>query len=92
MLFILAMHALGYLFTKAEIEGLLHPLSTRTLQHRVSFCADNVILFLRLVMNDTSITMDILKVFREASELQSNVPKSSIFPIRCDEEDINRLQ
>jgi hypothetical protein len=35
MLFILAMDVLGFLIVKAENEGLLQPLSTRNLQHRV---------------------------------------------------------
>jgi hypothetical protein len=69
MLFILAMYAMGYLFTKAENEGLLHPLSTWTIQHRVSFYADNVVLFLRLVIDDISIAMNILEIFGEASGL-----------------------
>jgi hypothetical protein len=30
MLFLQAMDALGYLFTKEESEGVFHPLSTRT--------------------------------------------------------------
>jgi hypothetical protein len=69
MLFILVMDALGYLFTKAENEGLLHPLSTMTLQHRVSFYADDVVLFLRPVTDDISISMNILEIFGEASGL-----------------------
>jgi hypothetical protein len=44
MLFILTMDALGYLFSKAENEGLLHPISTRMLQHQGSFYADDVVL------------------------------------------------
>jgi hypothetical protein len=92
MLFILAMDALGYLFTKAENEGLLHPLSTRTLQHRVSFYADDVVLFLRPVTDDISIAMNILEIFGEASGLRNNVQKSSVFPILCSEEDKNWVQ
>jgi hypothetical protein len=96
MLFILAMDALGFLFAKAEIDGLLQPLSTRTLQHRVSFYADDVLLFLRPVEDDISITMYILDIFGEASGLRNNVrnnvQKSSAFPIRCDEEQKNMVQ
>jgi hypothetical protein len=35
MLFILAMDVLGFFISKAENDGLLKPISTRTLQHRV---------------------------------------------------------
>jgi hypothetical protein len=38
MLFILVMDALGYLFTKAENEGLLHPLSTMTPAPGIFLC------------------------------------------------------
>jgi hypothetical protein len=44
MLFILAMDVLRFLISKAESVGLLKPLPTRTLQHRVSFYADDVVL------------------------------------------------
>jgi hypothetical protein len=45
MLFILTMDVLDFLISKAENEGLLKPLASGTLQHRVSY-ADNVVLFL----------------------------------------------
>ena len=45
-------------------------------------------LFLCPEANDISITMDILSLFGEASGLKTNVQKSSAFPIRCQEEDI----
>jgi hypothetical protein len=72
MLFILAMDVLGFLITKAESEGMLQPLSTRVLQHRVSFYADDVVLFLRPTAEDISITMSILQMFGEASGLRNN--------------------
>jgi hypothetical protein len=60
MLFILAMDVLGFLIAKAKSEGLLQTLSSRALQHRVSFYADDVVLFLWPTSEDISITMDIL--------------------------------
>jgi hypothetical protein len=63
MLFILAMDALGFLFAKVESDGLLELLSTRMLQHRVSFYIDDVVLFLCPVEDDISITIDILDIF-----------------------------
>jgi hypothetical protein len=91
MLFILAMDVLGFLFAKAENDGLLQSLSTRTLHHRVSYASD-VVLFLRPVEGDISIMINILDIFGEASDLRNNVQKSSIFPIRCDEEEKNVVQ
>jgi hypothetical protein len=74
MLFILVMDMLGFLVAKAE-EGLLQPLSSRPLHHRISLYAD-----------DVQIVMSILKLFGEASGLVTNVQKSRIYPIRCSEE------
>jgi hypothetical protein len=88
MLFILAMDVLGFLINKAENEGLLQSLSTRPLHHRVSFYADDVVLFLRPTTEDISTTLDTLQVFGEASRLKDNVQKSSVFPIQCDQDEI----
>jgi hypothetical protein len=91
MLFILAMDVLSFLFAKAENDGLLQSLSTRTLHHRVSY-ANDVVLFLCPVEGDISITINILDIFGEASGLRNNVQKNSVFPIRCDEEEKNVVQ
>lgn len=92
MLFILAMDVLGYIVTKVESEGMLLPLSTRNLRHRVSIYADDVVLFLLPVVDDIAVTLDILHLFGTASGLRNNVQKSSVFPIRCEEADITVLQ
>jgi hypothetical protein len=92
MLFIMAMDVLGYLINKAEDEGLLQPISTRTLQHRVSFYAGDVVLFLRTTNEEISITMDILQFFGEASGLRNNVQKNSIFPIQCSDDEKTLVQ
>jgi hypothetical protein len=81
MLFILAMDVLGFLISKAESGGLLQHLSSRMLQHRVSFYVDDVVLFLRSVADDIATITDILELFGEASRLRNNVQKSSAYPI-----------
>jgi hypothetical protein len=58
MLFILAMGVVGFFISKAENDGLLKPLSIRTLQHRVSFYTDDVVFFLHPAVKDITITMD----------------------------------
>jgi hypothetical protein len=87
MLFILAMDVLGYVIKNASEEELLQPLSRRTLQHRVSLYANDVVIFLKPAVADLDITLDILRLFGEASGLQTNIQKSSMLPIQCLEED-----
>jgi hypothetical protein len=85
MFFILVMDVLGSLISKAENDSVLKPLAPRTLKHRVSFYADDVVLFLQPVAEDINLVLDILRLFGEASGLHNNVQKSSVYPIRCDE-------
>jgi hypothetical protein len=70
------------------MRGCFNP-STRNLQLRVSFYANDVILFLRPTSEDISLIMDILHVFVVASGLRNNVQKSSVFLIRCSDEERN---
>ena len=90
MLFILVMDVLNSLFTKAAEEGLLSPL--HSIGQRLSLYADDVALFISSDGEDLQLTKDILKIFGEASGLQTNLQKSCVIPIHCDEgivEDIN---
>jgi hypothetical protein len=92
MLFILVMDVLGFLITKAENEGLLRPLATRTLHHRFSIYADDVVIFIQPTVGDISTVLDILHIFGEASGLRTNIQKSNVYPIRCGEQDLTLLQ
>jgi len=83
MLIILVMDVLGQLIAQAAREGLLQPLLARNMQYRISLYADDVVLFLCRLASDISMTMDILKIFGEASGLNTNLQKSSVPPIRC---------
>jgi hypothetical protein len=47
-----------------------------------------VVIFLRPTALDINITLDILHLFGEASGLCTNVQKSSVYPIRCDDQDL----
>jgi hypothetical protein len=92
MLFILVMDVLNLLVQRASEEGLLQPLSTRNMQHRISLYADDAVLFLSPTAPDISVVMDILHLFGSASGLRTNIQKSSVFPICCGEEEVNCLQ
>ena len=84
MLFILVMDVLNSLFMKAEEEGLLQPLHSAG--QRLSLYADDVALFIRSEEDDLQITKNILQVFEKASGLRTNLQKSCVIPIQCDDE------
>jgi hypothetical protein len=86
MVFILVMDVLDWLISKAELENLLQPLSSRPLQHRVSLYTDDVIIFLHPKESDIPIVLKILEIFGEASGLKTNIQKNNVYPIRCGEE------
>jgi hypothetical protein len=45
-----------------------------------------VVLFLKLDAADISLVIDLLSLFRKASGLHTNLQKSSVVPIRCDDQ------
>jgi hypothetical protein len=91
ILFILVMDILNLMVQRASEEGLLQPLSARTMQHRISLYADDVVVFLRPVASDINVVLDILNLFGSASGPSTNIQKSSVFPIHCGEE-LNCIQ
>ena len=78
------MDVLNSLFIKAGEDGLLQPLSPRISGQRLSLYADDVALFIRPVDDELQVTKEILNAFGMASGLQTNLHKSSIIPIRCE--------
>jgi hypothetical protein len=57
------MDTLGFLINKAAQDGLLQPLASHALHHRVSLYADDVMIFLRAAAMDINIILDILQLF-----------------------------
>jgi hypothetical protein len=53
----------------------LQPLSSRSMQHRLSLYADDAVLFLKPVASDINLALDILTLFGVASGLKTNVQK-----------------
>jgi hypothetical protein len=86
------MDVLGHMISKDADEGLLQPLSRRVFKHRVSIYADDVVLFLRPTAEDIEVIMDILSLFGEATGLNTNLQKSNVLPIRCEDTDIANVQ
>ena len=86
------MDVLDSLFTRATEAGLLQPLSTRPIQHRISLYADDVALSLRPTVADINLSLQLLQLFKDASGLKTNVQKSNVLPIQCAEEDMACIQ
>lgn len=92
MLFILVMDVLNNLIGKACTEGLLQPLSTRCIHHRVSLYADDVVVFLRPVASDLEMMDALLQLFGAAMGLKTNIQKSCVSPIQCSEDDLAMVE
>jgi hypothetical protein len=92
MLFVLVMDVLNIMVQRASAVGVLQPLSSRFLHHRISLYADDVVVFLWPDAVDIEAFKGILHLFGEASGLKTNIQKSNVFPIHCDEEDLASVQ
>lgn len=92
MLFILVMDTLNLMVTRASEAGLLQLLSSRSIQHRLSLYANDVVFFLRPAATDIDLTISMLQLFGEASGLKTNIQKSSVAPIQCSAQDIEVVQ
>lgn len=85
------MDILCYMVTKA-VEADLLSLARRALQHRIALYADDVVIFPRPSASDLEVMLDLLTLFGEASELKTNMQKSSVLPIQCMEEEKAAIQ
>ena len=88
MLFILVMELLNSMITYATVKGLMQPLAIQQVRHRVSFYADDAVLFLRPYNLDLVTVRHLLDLFGHASGLRTNLSKSSISPIHCTDDEV----
>jgi hypothetical protein len=88
MLFILVMDVLNSMVNFATSTALLQPLAVQQARHRVSFYADDAVIFLRPYNLDLITIRHILDLFGHASGLRTNLAKSSVSPIHCTDEDL----
>lgn len=92
MLFILVMDVLNYLFKKASELGLLQPLTPCHCEQRVSLYADDVTLFIKPNPPEMDLALSILTTFGEAFGLQTNLQKSCVIPIRCEQSQLDMVE
>jgi hypothetical protein len=83
------MDILSLLVKQASKEGQLQPLSTKQLKHRISLYVVDEVIFLRPYPADITLVLDMLQLFWQTLGLQTNVQKSSVLSIRCDEHSIH---
>ena len=84
------MDVLNSLVIYATLKGLMQPLAIQQAWHRVSFYADDAVLFLRPNILDLVTVRHLLDLFGHASGLRTNLSKSSVSPIQCAEEELTR--
>jgi hypothetical protein len=92
MLFIMVMDVLNSLVSKASERGLLQPILRRGNGQRLSLYVDDVVMFLQPHRNELLLIKEILRIFGAASVLVTNIRKSSVTPIRCQEQDLEVVQ
>jgi hypothetical protein len=83
---------LNSLFNLAENRGLLHSLEGANIRNRLSIYADDVVLFVQPFEEDFQCVKTILDCFGSATGLVSNLQKSSVIPIRCNEQAVQMVQ
>jgi hypothetical protein len=88
MLFILVMDVLNSLIKYTTMKELLQPIAIHQARHRVSFYADDAVVFLRPHRTDLRTIRHLLDIFGHASGLRTNLSKSSVSPIHCSEEEL----
>jgi hypothetical protein len=91
MLFILVMEPLQQLLNLATRDHLLTPINNRAAKIRLSMYADNATIFLNPVRDEVNTIEELLHIFGEASGLVINIAKCTVFPIRCEEIDLEEV-
>ena len=92
MLFIIAMEVFVRLVATATAENLLKPIAVPVIRHHCSLYADEVIMFTYPDVAEARAVKEILRIFGEASGLQTNLAKCSITPIHMPEDILPQLQ
>ena len=88
MLFILAMEPLQLLLALEEASSNLSPIQTNMAKIRISLYADDAAIFVNPVKEEIDVIKEVLVAFGDASGLRVNLSKSSVYPIRCENVDL----
>jgi hypothetical protein len=88
MIFILIMDPPQRLLDTTTQAGLLSPIGVDPIKLRMSLYADDAAMFLRPVVTDVANLQELLTQFGQATGMCTNIQKSVIVPINCNEIDI----
>jgi len=88
MLFILAMEPLQLLLALEEASSNLSPIQTNMAKIRISLYANDAAIFVNPVKEEIDVIKEVLVAFGDASGLRVNLSKSSVYPIRCENVDL----
>jgi hypothetical protein len=91
MLFILAIDPLQRLLELATQSGILAPIRSRATRCRISLYADDAGIFVNPLKEELQVITAILDCFGKASGLVTNMSKTEVFPVRCDDIDLPDL-
>ena len=91
LLFILAIDPLQRLLNLATEAGILSKLGRNKMRLRTSMYADDAAIFLRPIKEEVTALKHLLQLFGEVTGLRTNIHKSSVVPIRCENLDLDDI-
>lgn len=91
LLFNLAIDPLQRLLDKATDLGAISKLRGRVICFRTSMYADDAVVFINPQKEDVRVFTDLLRRFGQVSGLCTNLQKSHVVPIRCDNLDLDDI-
>ena len=91
MLFILAIDPVQCILELATRQGILSPLPLNTANLRTSLYVDDAAIFINPSRDEIVAVKDILHTFGCASGLVTNLEKSFIHPIQCEDIDLVKV-
>ncbi|KAK1603871.1 hypothetical protein QYE76_027544 [Lolium multiflorum] len=92
LLYVIGMEVLTCMIVKAVEQHLFSHLVGIITMHRISVYADDLVLFVKENESEPRVVKEILKLFKEASDLEVNNSKTTAMVIRGNEESRTRVQ
>jgi hypothetical protein len=91
LLFLLAIEPLHLLFYKAQSMGAIEFLHHNCTNFRLSLYVDATAVFINATLHDLQATKYIMHLFANATGLSANMDKTELYPIQCQDMDIQGL-